>query len=162
MLKAGQNYIYTIIKIVKMKVTYVEKTHIIKLKEENKMFGRYRKCYCMNNDYQNNSYNMQNEIIEDKCSDVGNNNSCCNQNNYMDCCECGFEEEYNVFPENPMLAQSYVPIQYMDKTFKPGVGLKMGTIFPELVSPYTAGQSMREIEYIRNTNTIKEGCNTCQ
>ena len=35
-----------------------------------------------------------------------------------------------------MLAQSYVPWQTMDKTFKPCVGLKMGTIFPELVSPY--------------------------
>ena len=80
----------------------------------------------------------------------------------MDCCECGFEEEESVFPENPMLGQSYVPIQYMDKTFKPCVGLKMGTIFPELVSPYTPCQSMREIEYITATNTVKEGCNKCQ
>ena len=80
----------------------------------------------------------------------------------MDCCECGFDEEYNVFPENPMLGQSYVPMQYMDQTFKPCVGLKMGTIFPELVSPYTPCQSMREIDYIRETNIIKEGCNKCQ
>ena len=50
----------------------------------------------------------------------------------------------------------------MDKTFKPCVGLKMGTIFPELVSPYMPGQSMREIDYIAATNTIKEGCNKCQ
>ena len=127
------------------------------------MFGRYKKCYCMNNNYQNNSCDTQNEMIEEKCSDVGNNScSCCNQNSYIDCCECGFEEEDNVFPENPMLGQSYVPIQYMDKTFKPCVGLKMGTIFPELVSPYTPCQSMREIEYIAATNTIKEGCNKCQ
>lgn len=35
----------------------------------------------------------------------------------------------------------------------------MGTIFPELVSPYMPGQSQREIEYIRNMNQIKEGCN---
>ncbi len=80
----------------------------------------------------------------------------------MDCCKCGFEEKDNVFPENPMLGQSYVPIQYMDKTFKPCVGLKMGTIFPELVSPYMPGQSMNEIKYLSATNTIKEGCNKCQ
>lgn len=125
------------------------------------MFGR-RKCYCMNNNYQNNSCEEQNDIMEDKCSNVANANFSCNQSEYMDCCECGFEEEDNVFPENPMLGQSYVPIQYMDKTFKPCVGLKMGTIFPELVSPYTPCQSMREREYIASTNTIKEGCNKCQ
>ena len=82
------------------------------------MFGR-RKCYCMNNNYQNNSCEDQNDIMEDKCSNVANANFGCNQNEYMDCCECGFEEENKVFPENPMLGQSYVPIQYMDKTFKP-------------------------------------------
>lgn len=125
------------------------------------MFGRYKKCYCMNNNYQNSLCDAQNEIIEDKCSD-NNGCSCCNQNDYVDCCQCGFDEEYNVFPENPMLGQSYVPIQYMDKTFKPCVGLKMGTIFPELVSPYMPCQSMREIDYIAATNTIKEGCNKCQ
>ena len=125
------------------------------------MFGR-RKCYCMNNNYQNNSCEEQNDIMEDKCSNVTNSNFSCNQSEYMDCCECGFEEEDNVFPENPMLGQSYVPIQYMDKTFKPCVGLKMGTIFPELVSPYMPGQSMNEIEYLAATNTIKEGCNKCQ
>ena len=76
-------------------------------------------------------------------------------------CSC-MEEENKVFPENPMLGQSYVPIQYMDKTFKPCVGLKMGTIFPELVSPYMPGQSMNEIEYLAATNTVKEGCNKCQ
>lgn len=125
------------------------------------MFGR-RKCYCMNNNYQNNLCEEQNDIMEDKCSNVANANFSCNQNEYMDCCECGFEEEDNVFPENPMLGQSYVPIQYMDKIFKPCVGLKMGTIFPELVSPYMPGQSMNEIEYLAATNTIKEGCNKCQ
>ncbi|MBO4816566.1 MAG: spore coat associated protein CotJA [Clostridia bacterium] len=64
-----------------------------------------------------------------------------------------------MFPENPMLAQSYVPWQVMDKTFVPSVGLKMGTIFPELVSPYMPGDSMRQIEYIKRTNKIGEGCN---
>ena len=109
-----------------------------------------RRCSCMNN----NSCDMQEELIEDKC-----NNVCTCDNNDYDECECGFDEERNVFPENPMLAQSYVPIQYMDRTFKPCVGLKMGTIFPELVSPYMPGQSMEEIAYIRATNKIGEGCN---
>ena len=80
----------------------------------------------------------------------------------MDSCSCGFDESMNVFPENPSLGQSYVPIQYMDRTFKPCVGLKMGTIFPELVSPYSPGQSMEEIKYIEMTNTIGKGCNKCQ
>lgn len=126
------------------------------------MFGRYKKCSCMNNNYQENLNDQQSEIIEQQCANVNNNCSSCNKNNYVDCCECGFDEEYNVFPENPMLAQSYVPIQYMDKTFKPCVGLKMGTLFPELVSPYMPCQDMREMEYIAARNTIKEGCNKCQ
>ena len=68
----------------------------------------------------------------------------------------------NVFPENPSLGQSYVPIQYMDRTFRPCVGLKMGTIFPELVSPYSPCQSMEEINFLRNSNEIGKGCNKCQ
>ncbi len=122
------------------------------------MFGRCRKCSCMNNNYQNNSNDLE-EVME---TSYQNTNSSCNNNEYVDCCECGFDEEYNVFPENPMLAQSYVPYQYMDKIFKPCVGLKMGTIYPELVSPYMPCQDMREMEYIEATNTIKEGCNKCQ
>lgn len=127
------------------------------------MLRRNRQCSCMNNNYQNNSCENNNEsengMFEISCSNV---NSPCTQNEYMDCCECGFDEEYNVFPDNPMLGQSYVPMQYMDKTFKPCVGLKMGTVFPELVSPYMPCQSMREIDYIAATNTIREGCNKCQ
>lgn len=112
---------------------------------------RYMKCYCMNND--NNSCDKS--MIEDKCQNVYNYTDYDDDN-----CECGFEdEEMSVFPENPMLAQSYVPIQYMDKTFRPEVGLKMGTIFPELVSPYMPCQSMREIAYLERRNEIGEGCN---
>ena len=76
-----------------------------------------------------------------------------------DSCACGFDEEFNMFPENPMYGQSYVPVQIMDKTFKPAVGLKHGTIFPELVSPYCPNQSIEEIEFIRINNKIGEGCN---
>ena len=46
------------------------------------------------------------------------------------------------------LAQSYVPWQVMGETFNPEVGLKMGTIFPELVSPYSPGDSQRVMEYL--------------
>ena len=82
---------------------------------------------------------------------------------YNQNCSCGFDdEESNVFPEYPSLAQSYVPIQTMDKTFKPCIGLKNGTIFPELVSPYFPGDSMKEIKYLEATNAIGEGCNKCQ
>ena len=119
------------------------------------MFSRrHKKCYCMNN----NANCTNNNMIEDKCNDVS---SCmceeCDKNE----CGCGFDEEYEmgVFPENPMLAQSYVPWQFMDKTFKPEIGLKMGTIFPELVSPYMPCQSMRTLEYLEATNKIGEGCN---
>lgn len=123
------------------------------------MFRRSRKCYCMNNNYNDDSCEVENKVVENVSSNI---QSVCSNNEYVDCCECGFDDENSVFPENPMLAQSYVPIQYMDKTFKPCVGLKMGTIFPELVSPYMPCQSMREIDYIAATNTIKEGCNKCQ
>lgn len=111
--------------------------------------------------------NYNNEAIETACNDVGTAaeycnipmNCCCNCGYDNSNCGCGFNEEINLFPNNPMLAQSYVPIQYMDKTFVPCCGLKMGTIFPELVSPYRAGQSMQEIDYLRARNEIGEGCN---
>ena len=119
------------------------------------MFRNYKKCYCMNNNYKNNSCELQKDMIEEKCSNVSS------YEDNVNSCECGFDEEYGVFPENPSLAQSYVPFQYMDRTFKPNIGLKMGTIFPELVSPYVPGQSMEEINYIRKANTIGKGCNKC-
>ena len=117
------------------------------------MNRRIRRCQCMNN-----ITNCNQDVFEDKCSNVCSYN--CNEQE-KDECECGFDEEeiLDVFPENPMLGQSYVPIQFMDKTFRPCVGLEHGTIFPELVSPYTAGQSMEEIAFIERTNTIGEGCN---
>lgn len=118
------------------------------------MFRRYRRCCCMNN----NVNCTNNNLIETKCDNVCPSYETLDQND----CDCGFdEEEIGVFPENPMLAQSYVPLQFMDKTFKPCVGLKMGTIFPELVSPYMPCQSMRVNEFLEATNTIGEGCNQC-
>lgn len=126
------------------------------------MYRSCGRCYC--DQYQSNNLGA----IETACNDIGTIaeyndmpcNCCCCDNNYNNSnCGCGFDEEINLFPSNPMLAQSYVPIQYMDKTFTPCCGLKMGTIFPELVNPYAPGQSMREIDYLRARNEIGEGCN---
>ena len=117
---------------------------------------RYRKyCNQMSNNCNNND---ESDIMED----MMNQNSSCN--NIMqapvDNCECGFDMDLDSsFPANPMLAQSYVPIQKMNKVFNPEVGLKMGTISPELVSPYSPCQSIRQIEFLKNSNEIGEGCN---
>ena len=104
----------------------------------------------------NNCSNMTfNECdMETKCDNVMSN-----YNMDMDKCDCGFDEEFNVFPTNPMFGQSYVPIQVMGRIFKPAVGLKHGTIFPELVSSYCPNQSIEEIEFIKMMNKIGEGCN---
>ncbi len=110
------------------------------------MYRSYRTC-CNCNQNTNN----QNQI-ENTCNYVSNET-------YTDSCSCGFDEENGYFPSNPMYAQSYVPWQILNKTFTPEVGLKMGTIFPELVSPYMPGDSMAEIEYLKNSNIIGEGCN---
>mgnify|MGYP002627427008 CR=1 FL=1 len=115
-------------------------------------FNRHHCCH--NNNVSDINTDYKDEAYEDSspCS-----NLC--QTQEMNC-ECGFDmDSESVFPSNPMLAQSYVPIQRMKKVFTPDVGLKMGTIFPELVSPYCPGQSIEEIEYLRNTNSIGEGCN---
>ena len=120
------------------------------------MYNRFNRCNCM-------SYN-NNQVLEDVCDDVSNNNNncCCNMDDcYMNDynCSCGFDEADNVFPLNPMLAQSYVPIQTLDKTFTPCCGLKNGTIFPELVNPYEPCQNMKFNEYLIRRNQIGEGCN---
>ena len=116
------------------------------------MYNRFRGCNCMNS----------NKILEDICDDIDDKDTSCNCDTcsmQQEKCECGYYEEYNVFPNNPMLAQSYVPIQKMDKTFTPCCGLKNGTIFPELVSPYEPCQSMQFINYLKRRNEIGEGCN---
>lgn len=118
------------------------------------MYNRFRAYNCMNSD---------NKVLEDVCDDNADdvdmtcNCDTCSINEEN--CKCGYDEEYNVFPNNPMLAQSYVPIQKMDKTFTPCCGLKNGTIFPELVSPYEPCQSMQFINYLKGRNEIGEGCN---
>ena len=120
------------------------------------MNRRCKRCFCMNNC---NPHCLNQNMLENTCDNKSFN---CNLINYNENCNCGFDddEEKDVFPKNPMLAQSYVPIQYMDKSFKPCVGLSNGTIFPELVSHYCPGDSMKQIEFLRKTNSIGEGCNS--
>lgn len=121
---------------------------------------RYNKCCscrkCNNNANLNMCEDDLEETFEDSCDDVANLSDYFSKE---DSCECGYDQGMPVFPNNAVLAQSYVPFQYMDRTFKPCVGLKMGTIFPELVSPYMPCQSMEEIEFIKAANKIGKGCN---
>lgn len=54
------------------------------------------------------------------------------------------------FPKNAMFGHAYVMDQILNKTFSPGEALKRGTIFPELTTSYSPGDSMREIEFLKN------------
>ena len=95
----------------------------------------------------------KNDSIETSCS-VNNKCSCNQIENTPNMSGCGFQKPQSVFPTNPMLGQSYVPIQYMNKTFTPMCGLKNGTLFPELVNTYYPGQSMMDIDYLRMSNNL--------
>ena len=135
------------------------------------MFSRnYRNCGCMNNndydfmDVDAMSMNNGCGCNNDDDSVYDNSCGCGNYSNddYMNDCACGYNEPYSVFPSDSTLAESYVPMQYLNQAYKSCIGLKNGTIFPELVSPYRPCQSMEVIEYLKNANTIGEGCNQCQ
>lgn len=110
---------------------------------------RFRKC-C-------NNIKFDNKMLENISENISNNNSQKDE----DLCDCGFNKSENMFPENPVLGQSYVPIQTINKTFMPCVGLKKGTLFPELFMPYEPNQSIEENAFIEAMNTVKEGCNKC-
>lgn len=98
-----------------------------------------------------------------RCRNCNANNSISNSeisltNNLNDSdsrCNCGFNDA-SAFPENYMYGQSYVPIQYINNTFRPNVALQMGSLYPELVSPYMPCQSMMENRFLRNA-TANEG-----
>lgn len=118
------------------------------------MYSRRWNKYCSCKSCNNSNSNILDETLEDTCDNIAT------LSDYDDDdCGCGFDQGMQVFPDNAVLAQSYVPYQFMDKTFKPCVGLKMGTIFPELVSPYMPCQGIEEIEFIKATNKIGKGCN---
>ncbi len=69
------------------------------------------------------------------------------ENIYSNSC---FTNNNAVFPKNYLFGHAYTPVQYLKKTFTPEIGLKNGTVFPELVSPYSPGQSMDFINYLKN------------
>ena len=48
---------------------------------------RTRKCYCMNNSYQNDSCQMQDDMMEKQCNNV------ISYEDMQDSCACGFEDE---------------------------------------------------------------------
>ena len=80
---------------------------------------RNRKCYCMNNSYQNDSCQMQDDMMEKQCDNVAS------YEDMTDDCECGFDEERDVFPElvSPyMPGQSMEEIEYIKMTNKIGKG----------------------------------------
>lgn len=80
----------------------------------------------------------------------GNTNYNCN------CPMCKMCKEQPVMPNNPMLANAYVPYQYLEDTFCPMESLDNGTTFPELVSPYSKNQSQCLINYLYQTETCEE------
>ena len=118
-----------------------------------------RKCYrhnCCSNSTHNNDNSCEYETL---CDNIPMVTSCCNDNQE---CNCGYDTDNccgDIFPAHPMYSQSYVPIQNMDRTYIPCIGLQKGTIFPELVDPYYPCQSMDFINFIKKTNVIGEGCN---
>ena len=129
-----------------------------------KSYRYYRGCCNKENDnseadnqiVDNESSNDESIDLRQSCNMMNNSNNYNNSNS----CACGFDmDSVSQFPSNPMYGQSYVPIQTMNKVFNPETGLKMGTIYPELVSPYSPCQSIREIELLKNSNEIGEGCN---
>ena len=58
----------------------------------------------------------------------------------------------NPFPNNYLYGYAYTPNQTIKETFCPRDGLRNGSMFPELVSPYYPGQSIDFIEYLKTTD----------
>ena len=54
-----------------------------------------------------------------------------------------------MFPSRVMYGYAYVPNQVVNKLFTPEDGLRCGTMYPELVSPYEPCDSMEEIRFLR-------------
>ncbi len=122
----------------------------------------FRQCNCNNQynnsympvDYDDNMYNNNDDMYEQMCH---MESSLENENNSP--CNCGYNSS-NVFSNTLLYASSYVPHQYMNKVYTPETGLKMGTIFPELLSPYCPGQSQEIMNYLKDSRDYEGGCNT--
>lgn len=72
------------------------------------------------------------------------NNSCSNM--FANICQ----NTNRAFPENYLYGHAYTPVQTLNSTYSPDIGLECGSIFPELVSPYSPGQSIDFIEFLRS------------
>ena len=98
-----------------------------------------RNCRCCNRSRGCNSANSLNTCNCSRQQNTCSSNNCPNNSS-----------RNNTFPENYLYGYAYTPNQCMDKTFCPETGLAHGTIFPELVSPYSPGQSIDFINYLRS------------
>lgn len=101
-----------------------------------------RNCRCRSCS-RNSSNNSMNNNLYAQMNNTSNNSNSSN-------CGCSMCANNNVFPENYLYGYAYTPNQCMNRTFTPEAGLQNGTIFPELVSPYSPGQSIDFIEFLRS------------
>lgn len=118
----------------------------------------FRNCGCSCNNSQNNNTETtcnNNTMYEESCNMMPNYDFNSDNNS----CSCGFTNT-SVFPQDWMYGHCYVPHQQMNQVYTPEIGLRMGTIFPELVSPYCPNQSLDTINYLKNSNTTGGGCNS--
>lgn len=114
----------------------------------------FKNCGCSCNNSQCNN-NNNNTMYEESCSMVQNDYGNIDNNT----CSCGFTNT-SAFPQDWMYGHCYVPHQRMNQVYTPEIGLRMGTIFPELVSPYCPNQSLDTINYLKDQNSIGGGCNS--
>lgn len=85
-----------------------------------------------------------------------NTNSCslCSRNSDSNCpCRnnTNCPNNSSPFPANYMYGYAYTPNQTMNELFDPQTGLAHGSMYPELVSPYSPGDSISFIEYLKTT-----------
>ena len=86
-----------------------------------------------------------------------NTNSCslCSRNVSQTCPYMNSNNSSNTsnpFPSNYLYGHAYTPNQRMNELFDPQTGLSCGSMYPELVSPYSPGDSMAFIEYLKTTD----------
>lgn len=62
---------------------------------------------------------------------------------------CQNQNTTTPFPTNYLYGHAYTPTQNINNTYNPEIGLQNGSIFPELVSSYSPGQSIDFINYLR-------------
>lgn len=113
----------------------------------------YRQCNMCNNMQDDNDFQCESTMYDDSCK----SSMQCNDNTNINSCSCGFEKN-NIFPNTLLYASSYVPHQYMNNVYKSNYGLKMGSIFPELVNPYCPGQSQEIFNYLKQSKDFEGGC----